>query len=102
METPGRRSRARKSNTPEVKQTDAIPINTRSHTIEDHVEVLVPSHHGNANGSAKIDNKTNGAKKTTLEGKDPRIDYSGHFEFGGSLGVSAMMIGFPALMYYMW
>lgn len=35
-------------------------------------------------------------------GLDPKIDYSGHKEFGGPLGVSAMMIGFPALMYYMW
>ncbi|THC90129.1 hypothetical protein EYZ11_010412 [Aspergillus tanneri] len=36
------------------------------------------------------------------EGKDPKIDYSGHFEFGGSFGVLSMMIGFPLLMYYMW
>lgn len=36
------------------------------------------------------------------EGKDPKIDYSGHFEFGGSYGVLSMMIGFPLLMYYMW
>jgi len=36
------------------------------------------------------------------EGMDPRVDYSGHMEFGGSWGVSAMMIGFPMLMYYMW
>lgn len=36
------------------------------------------------------------------EGKDPKISYSGHFEFGGSLGVLSMMIGFPLLMYYMW
>lgn len=35
-------------------------------------------------------------------GSDPKIDYSGHFEFGGSYGVSAIMIGFPLLMYYMW
>ena len=35
------------------------------------------------------------------EGKDPKIDYSGHFDFGGSFGVTAMMIGFPLLMYYM-
>lgn len=35
-------------------------------------------------------------------GKDLRVDQSGHFEFGGSWGVSAMMIGFPLLMYYMW
>ncbi|KAB8213459.1 Delta(24(24(1)))-sterol reductase [Aspergillus novoparasiticus] len=36
------------------------------------------------------------------EGKDPKVDYSGHFEFGGSWGVLSMMIGFPMLMYYMW
>ncbi|PWY91284.1 hypothetical protein BO70DRAFT_368413 [Aspergillus heteromorphus CBS 117.55] len=46
-------------------------------------------------------------KKTRIvdgweEGKDPRVDYSGHFEFGGSWGVLSMMIGFPLLMYYMW
>lgn len=35
-------------------------------------------------------------------GKDPKVDYSGHFEFGGSLGVALLMLGFPALMYYMW
>lgn len=35
-------------------------------------------------------------------GMDPKVDYSGHFEFGGSWGVTAMMIGFPLLMYYMW
>lgn len=36
------------------------------------------------------------------EGKDPKIDYSNHVDFGGSWGVSAVMIGFPLLMYYMW
>ena len=35
-------------------------------------------------------------------GMDPKVDYSGFFEFGGSPGVTAMMIGFPSLMYYMW
>jgi delta24(24(1))-sterol reductase len=35
-------------------------------------------------------------------GLDPKVDYSGHFDFGGSWGVTAMMIGFPLLMYYMW
>jgi len=37
-----------------------------------------------------------------VEGLDPKIDYSGHYEFGGSLGVLSMMICFPMLMYYMW
>ena len=47
-----------------------------------------------------------GNKKRAVNGrehvKDPRVDSSGHFEFGGSWGVSAMMAGFPLLMYYMW
>ncbi|ETI24359.1 hypothetical protein G647_03728 [Cladophialophora carrionii CBS 160.54] len=35
-------------------------------------------------------------------GMDPKVDTSGRFEFGGAWGVTAMMIGFPTLMYYMW
>lgn len=37
-----------------------------------------------------------------LGSKDARYDTSGEFEFGGSAGVTAMMIGFPLLMWYMW
>src|SRR5436190_5816043 len=51
------------------------------------------------------DKKLNGALKIIdgwEEGKDSKVDYSGQFEFGGSLGVSVMMIGFPILMWYMW
>ena len=36
------------------------------------------------------------------EGSDPRLDQSPNYEFGGTLGVSALMLGFPLLMYYMW
>ncbi|KAI9834476.1 MAG: C-24(28) sterol reductase [Phylliscum demangeonii] len=35
-------------------------------------------------------------------GHDAKIDASGHFEFGGSVGVTLMMAGFPLLMWYMW
>lgn len=54
------------------------------------------------NGSAK----TNGIKKKVIidgweVGTDPKIDANPNFEFGGSFGVTAMMICFPALMYYM-
>lgn len=35
-------------------------------------------------------------------GMDPKVDYSGHFEFGGSIGTLGLMTGFPLLMYYMW
>jgi delta24(24(1))-sterol reductase len=31
-----------------------------------------------------------------------KIDKSGHFEFGGTFGTSAMMLFFPILMYYLW
>ncbi|KAF2014684.1 sterol reductase/lamin B receptor, partial [Aaosphaeria arxii CBS 175.79] len=37
-----------------------------------------------------------------VPGTDPKIDHTGHFEFGGPLGTTAMMVGFPLLMYYMW
>ena len=52
--------------------------------------------------SAKVNGSANGHARSSKKGKDPRIDYTGHFEFGGSWGVSAMMIGFPILMWYMW
>ncbi|KAK9415391.1 putative Delta(24(24(1)))-sterol reductase [Seiridium unicorne] len=52
---------------------------------------------GHANGHAK-DQMIDGWKP----GMDPKVDHSGHFEFGGSWGTLALMIGFPTLMYYMW
>ena len=55
-----------------------------------------------SNGSAKKTDRGNKVVDGWEEGKDPKIDYTGHFDFGGSWGVSAMMIGFPLLMYYMW
>ena len=38
----------------------------------------------------------------TSELDNHRVDDSNEREFGGAVGVSAMMIGFPLLMYYMW
>jgi len=37
-----------------------------------------------------------------LVGSSPKIDASPAFDFGGTPGVVALMIGFPSLMYYMW
>ncbi|KAI4161703.1 MAG: hypothetical protein LQ342_004711 [Letrouitia transgressa] len=34
--------------------------------------------------------------------RGPSVGSAEHMEFGGSFGVSLMMIGFPLLMYYMW
>ena len=53
---------------------------------------------GYVNGNGYVKQAVNGSEHV----KDPRVDNSGHFEFGGSWGVSAMMVGFPLLMYYMW
>lgn len=59
----------------------------------------------------RMDDKTNAATEDFAKenitggwrpGMDPKVDYSGHLEFGGSLGVLALMIGFPLLIYYMW
>lgn len=76
-----------------------------------HVEEDLDEHsarHRKRNGAPKVNGLTNGSaiQKKSIDGwedgKDSRIDYSEHFEFGGSWGVSAMMVGFPLLMYYMW
>lgn len=40
--------------------------------------------------------------ETSDSPEDHRVDNSGEREFGGAVGVSCMMIGFPLLMYYMW
>ena len=34
--------------------------------------------------------------------RDPKVEENAEFEFGGSVGVSIMMVTFPLLMYYMW
>ncbi|KAF4125671.1 Delta24(24(1))-sterol reductase [Geosmithia morbida] len=67
---------------------------------------------GNGNGTAHA-KKANGvaaaAEASAVSvvdgwkpGQDPRIDYSGEVEFGGSLGTLSMMIIFPLIMWYMW
>ena len=59
-----------------------------------------PDSPNKANGAAN--GKPVAAVDGWVPGMDPKVDYSGKFEFGGSLGTSAMMVGFPILMWYMW
>lgn len=33
---------------------------------------------------------------------EPIVLYAISYEFGGPVGVTSMMLGFPALMYYLW
>lgn len=58
----------------------------------------------NGNGNAKVD-----ARATTALPKDettavPKFDEDAHhsYEFGGPIGVTAMMLFFPPMMYYFW
>jgi Delta24(24(1))-sterol reductase len=74
-------------------EEDANNANTNGHS-NGHVHT-----NGSANGVTKEQGKVVDGWRV---GEDPKVDYSGHFEFGGSPGVAAMMIGFPLLMYYMW
>lgn len=99
METPGRARRPRKSILPNERQgdSDASPENLKNG------KATRSSSKGRASTENTMTNGTaNGPAKRRKEGKDPRIDYKPHFEFGGSWGVSAMMIFFPLLMWYMW
>ncbi|KAI4866705.1 ergosterol biosynthesis ERG4/ERG24 family-domain-containing protein [Hypoxylon rubiginosum] len=57
---------------------------------------------GYANGHAKEHTKEEQVVDGWRPGMDPKVDHSGVFEFGGSLGTLAAMIGFPTIMYYMW
>ncbi|KAF8749322.1 ERG4 ERG24 ergosterol biosynthesis protein [Rhizoctonia solani] len=47
---------------------------------------------------------TNGSSQPTDVGKqsDARLDKHETYEFGGPLGVTGMVFGFPVLMYYLW
>lgn len=103
VETPGRKSRSRKSTTPDTKQDPSTVTLSEASELEVPTKRKITARKSQSNGTA------NGHVKDAQmvmdgreEGEDPRIDYSGHVEFGGSWGVSAMMIGFPLLMYYMW
>ena len=95
METPGRARRVRKSVTPnENKNTtddsDAFPATLNGKDVTHRSR-----EHKQANGNVASKSRTNGGVQASAGGKDPRIDYSGHLEFGGPWGVSLMMTGFP-------
>ncbi|KAI9807514.1 MAG: hypothetical protein M1825_005454 [Sarcosagium campestre] len=114
VETPTRSSRSRKSAVADDSSSSSQSGSESSPAISDNIEVLVPARRrnvtrksaangadGNANGSTK--SKANGASTDrSAKEDDPKVDTSGVFEFGGSWGASAMMLGFPLLMYYMW
>jgi len=126
VETPGRRrSQRRKSisleDTPsngfikrsEIDLTPEKPssngfANGNSHTTS---YSNGPASNGHTNGSATNGSANGHTKKEEPSSSDasqeaaknfPPKDKGGLHEFGGALGMCAMMTGFPALMYYMW
>ncbi|KAL4956403.1 ergosterol biosynthesis ERG4/ERG24 family-domain-containing protein [Aspergillus filifer] len=123
VETPGRRvtrSSVAPEETDSATETRGRTRSTRRGTraksegSEDDVKTSTTNGHANGKTNGHANGHANGhsngnvaAEKQRIvdgwaEGMDPKVDYSGHFEFGGSMGVLSMMIGFPLLMYYMW
>lgn len=119
VETPGRRrTRARPSNAHDLASDTSDAHDSSPGPAEDTIEIVDPlkstrrtpgrpkkrSHLANGVVNGTLNGSTTKKKLSDgwVEGTDPKVDYSGHLEFGGSLGVSVVMVGFPLLMYYMW
>ncbi|CAG8949915.1 hypothetical protein HYFRA_00004245 [Hymenoscyphus fraxineus] len=109
-----------------VRLVETAAMNGSTSAVEGASDILIDALNGSgSNGSAAyatMNGKRNGVAKSAANGKlaktnmmergrvvdgwevgkDPKIDYSPHFDFGGSFGVVAMMICFPLLMWYMW
>ncbi|KAH8726900.1 ergosterol biosynthesis ERG4/ERG24 family-domain-containing protein [Phaeosphaeriaceae sp. PMI808] len=129
VETPGRRKSQRKSLASDADSSYEITpepeVGVKTEEIEDehvnghtngngngHANGLTNGH-TNGNGNGHANGHTNGHADSKAEAKAfdwkyeaeknfPAKDEGGKSEFGGALGMSAMMICFPALMYYMW
>lgn len=108
-ETPSRRvTRSRTSATPDVKlealADEDSSARRRSQTPDvSGAKLRKHASEGKSNGVINEQEKDTPVEAnghvSSDKNKEPTKQ---HFEFGGSLGVSAMMIGFPSLMYYMW
>lgn len=95
VETPGRARRSRKSiisngAAHDTEASDSSPETRRKTgvTSKAHKEQM-------SDGDAKTNGQISKSAKSRKGTKDHRIDSNPHFEFGGSLGVSAMMVFFP-------
>ncbi|OAX80747.1 hypothetical protein ACJ72_04913 [Emergomyces africanus] len=117
VETPGRRvTRSRASMTPDLSadtENSDVPTSASSSQFLDSPMTSNSSARRHASGKNQniVDDGIANGEKAVNGGGNPngvaavknyKIDESGHFEFGGSLGCLSMMIGFPLLMYYMW
>lgn len=111
VETPGRRKSQRKSLAPNTDsaydstpEPEALSRLDNSGAKFENGEAKINGHaNGHANGYAngKVGNLANDFRFEAEKNFSAK-DTSGKSEFGGALGMSAMMTGFPILMYYMW
>ncbi|SMR61929.1 unnamed protein product [Zymoseptoria tritici ST99CH_1E4] len=109
VETPGVKRRSRKS---QAASSQAASSDERSPSPSDNVPPpALTLANGKGPSTLTLTRDNEQANKKLKEGKiidgwrvgsDPKIDADPHFDFGGTWGVSAMMIGFPTLMWYMW
>ncbi|KAH7025835.1 Delta(24(24(1)))-sterol reductase like protein [Microdochium trichocladiopsis] len=112
---PKKKTVARRRTGKFIEHTDDSDVADTSLELVDEAKAPNGTSNGHANGHAtsevapptpakaaadKVDHKN--LVDGWAPGLDKRIDYSPHFEFGGSFGALGLMIGFPALMYYMW
>ncbi|KAF2643210.1 ERG4/ERG24 ergosterol biosynthesis protein [Massarina eburnea CBS 473.64] len=107
VETPGRRRSSRKSINPKPDDAESTPEpdSFSQPAASDTEPAAEPNGHanGHANGHTNANAIAQGRGRSDSTSLNwGQYDTSGEREFGGSLGMGAMMIGFPALMYYMW
>lgn len=92
--------------------THNAPKEANGH-VEDKASTKLKAANGGAKATTAATKEPNGLNGHAIQdapkivdgwapGLDHKVDYSGKFEFGGPFGVTAMMIGFPLLMWYMW
>jgi Delta24(24(1))-sterol reductase len=88
--------RPRKSKLAEELDVDSATEESQSQSL---TEAAVDTSPKRSRGRPKKHPAENGHVKVEDSYK---VDTSGEYEFGGPIGVTAMMIGFPILMWYMW
>ena len=99
VETPTRRGRTRKSTAAGSSANGQIyNSDASSNTLSNKAAAKLKQD----NRGAVSDREASARAKETPGEKDPKIDDSGEFVFGGPWGVSTMMAVFPILMYVMW
>lgn len=102
VETPSRTRRTHQSLAPKTQDVNSSILDASPQNVDKGNEPPATSKQRKTNGTAESTRGSKHRAKSLGTVQDPKVDNIGHFEFGGSWGVGAMMIGFPLLMWYMW